>query len=88
MEEYIVSPEEAGTRLDAYIASHSDLSRSAAVRLIEGTGFYMSVGGAVGNDTDEELTVMRQYPAAGNGATARYGTVITVEFYKKTNTGE
>ena len=59
-----------------------------AVRLIEGTGFYMSVGGAVGNDTDEELTVMRQYPAAGDGATARYGTVITVEFYKKDNTGE
>lgn len=44
MEEYIVSPEEAGTRLDAYLASHSDLSRSAAVRLIEGGS--VTVGGA------------------------------------------
>ena len=36
MEELIVAPEEAGMRLDAFVASHTELSRSAAVRLIEG----------------------------------------------------
>ncbi|MBQ9735937.1 MAG: RluA family pseudouridine synthase [Clostridia bacterium] len=35
MEEFVVLPEEAGVRLDAFCAAHSDLSRSAAVRLIE-----------------------------------------------------
>ena len=35
MEEFIVTADEAGGRLDAFVASHSDLSRSAAVRLIE-----------------------------------------------------
>ena len=30
-----VSPEEAGQRLDAYLASVTELTRSAAVRLIE-----------------------------------------------------
>lgn len=35
MEEYIVDMAESGTRLDAFLALHTDLSRSAAVRLIE-----------------------------------------------------
>ncbi len=35
MEEYIVVADEVGTRLDAFLAAHSELSRSAAVRLIE-----------------------------------------------------
>ena len=35
MEEYIVAVSEAGFRLDAFLATRTDLSRSAAVRLIE-----------------------------------------------------
>jgi len=35
MEEYIVDVTEEGCRLDAFLAAHTDLSRSAAVRLIE-----------------------------------------------------
>ena len=35
MEKYIVSEVESGMRLDAFCAAHGDLSRSAAVRLIE-----------------------------------------------------
>ena len=35
MEEYIVEEMDAGTRLDAFLAAKTDLSRSAAVRLIE-----------------------------------------------------
>ena len=35
MEEYIVDMAESGTRLDVFLALHTDLSRSAAVRLIE-----------------------------------------------------
>ena len=35
MEEYIVAESEAGIRLDAFLAECTDLSRSAAVRLIE-----------------------------------------------------
>ena len=59
-----------------------------AVRIIEEAGLYMEAGGSIGSDTDEELTVMRQSPAAGDGATVQFGSVITVEFYKKSNTGE
>ena len=43
MEEYIVAEAEAGCRLDAFLAEHTDLSRSAAVRLIEG-GFALVDG--------------------------------------------
>ena len=35
MDEYLVLPEEAGARLDAFAAAKASLSRSAAVRLIE-----------------------------------------------------
>lgn len=59
-----------------------------AVRLIEEAGLYMEVGGSIGSDTDEELTVMHQSPAAVDDATVQFGSVITVEFYKKSNTGE
>ena len=48
----------------------------------------MTVGGSIGSGADEEPTVMRQSPAAGDGATVQYGSVITVEFYKQSNTGE
>lgn len=59
-----------------------------ASRIIDAAGLYMTVGGSIGSGADEEPTVMRQSPAAGDGATVQYGSVITVEFYKQSNTGE
>ena len=53
------------------------------MRIIEEAGLYMEAGGLIGSDTDEELTVMRQSPAAGDGATVQFGSRITVEFLQK-----
>ena len=75
-------------RSDVIIPDLTGKTYEQAARILDGRGLYMSPAGSLGSDTDEELTVMRQNPAAGDGATVQYGSVITVEFYKKSNTGE
>lgn len=60
-----VAPESAGQRLDAYLAANSELTRSAAVRLIEDG--QVTVGGKPANKKDkvragEEITVTLPEP--------------------------
>lgn len=75
-------------RSDVVIPDLTGKTYEQAARIIDSLGLYMSPAGSIGSDTDEELTVMRQDPMAGDDATVQFGSVISVEFYKKSNTGE
>ncbi len=59
-----------------------------ANQMAEKYGLFLEVSGALGTGTDEELTIMRQTPAAGEGLTITKGSVMQVEFYSKDNVGE
>ena len=74
MDELIVAPIEAGGRLDAFVAAHTDLSRSAAVRLIEGG--LVTVGGMPSDKkrllAAGEIVVIRRPEVAPYELTAEY----------------
>ena len=63
MEEYIVDGSVAGCRLDAFLAAVTDLSRSAAVRLIEDGCVTVNADSKLGKSLRKEGCICVDYVA-------------------------
>lgn len=78
-----------GAEPDSSIVRVPDLrgkNYEEAQRVLESMGLYMEPSGAIGSGNQTEYKIVRQAPA--DGAEVKYGSVIKVEFYGVSNTGE